>query len=303
MIDAERGLIMLAEANPVPDSSVVDIDVEAAAYLATLDRRSSEMTQVKTRDPEDPIKPTRNWTPVLVTAAVAILIGVMVVLAQDNQSPPPADTVPTTESETPDRRLEEALAMGNAMANAYAGGDVETMSDLAANTQSIHGFIAGSLEALPQEFAWREAVGWTVSVDNCEVTAAGEAGASVACAVSHSNAISEGLGAGPYEGVYLVRVGYPGSDEFGELLETMSVVTANPTVFPSFQFSGETWQPFMNWLNDNHPDDVQVMLGRTIGDGEAIMVFAAGLQLPATSPDAVTLWSQYSAEFIAQLDG
>ena len=82
MSNETRILALFEEANPVPDISAMESEpIEPATYLATLERRSSEMTQVDAKaDRKDKTKKTRVWMAVaaviLVVAAIAGVSGI-----------------------------------------------------------------------------------------------------------------------------------------------------------------------------------------------------------------------------------
>jgi len=86
VITEQQAKVLFTDANPIPNTNVFDpIDVDAAKYLATLEQRSSEMTQVETDK-----KIQREKTPVrslwLVTAALIILAGVALAWLNSGQT-------------------------------------------------------------------------------------------------------------------------------------------------------------------------------------------------------------------------
>lgn len=98
-------LALFEEGNPVPDIEGVEkIGLDAAAYLATLQTRSSAMTQTRTESVEEKVsKPIMRW---VAAAAVAVVLGVILILTgQNSQETPPVDepvpVVPTTAAPTP----------------------------------------------------------------------------------------------------------------------------------------------------------------------------------------------------------
>lgn len=105
MIPANQVLTKLAQANPIPDPTEVEVEAEAATYLTTLERRSSKMTQLDTETEQQTNGKTSNgmW---LVAAASAAILGVALLLINQGsdeasvatQLTPPtiADAVPTT---------------------------------------------------------------------------------------------------------------------------------------------------------------------------------------------------------------
>ena len=98
-----RALALFEEANPVPDiEELAALDVEAAAYLATLTDRSSEMTQLDTKPPLETEKKTNPliW---VAAAAVVVILGVVLVFANRSDEPDVvATTVPATGEATLD---------------------------------------------------------------------------------------------------------------------------------------------------------------------------------------------------------
>lgn len=98
-------LALFEEGNPIPDIEGVEkIDLDAAAYLATLQTRSSAMTQTRTEPVEEKVsKPIMRW---VAAAAVAVVLGVILILTgQNSQETPPVDqptpVPPTTAAPTP----------------------------------------------------------------------------------------------------------------------------------------------------------------------------------------------------------
>jgi len=86
VITEDKGLTMLAGANPVPQLDLIDVDVEASKYLATLEQRSSEVTQFDTKTPDNREKNKKNVMAFLVAAAVVIVAGIgFMVLTQDDE--------------------------------------------------------------------------------------------------------------------------------------------------------------------------------------------------------------------------
>lgn len=106
MISQERVIEIYNRANPIKDPKSAIAGTDAAGYLATLERRSSEMTQLDAR-PER-TSDRRRGRLLLVSAVAAVLLGVaIVILTQANEEPPvvtnpPATTlvVPTTQAPT-----------------------------------------------------------------------------------------------------------------------------------------------------------------------------------------------------------
>ena len=83
-------LALFEEGNPVPDLDGLEpIDLDAAAYLATLEQRSSVVTQLDTmRKDQKEKKTVRPW---LVAAVVAVLAGVAFLLISQSDETPVVD--------------------------------------------------------------------------------------------------------------------------------------------------------------------------------------------------------------------
>lgn len=111
VITEDQGLLMLRDANPVPELQKDPVSVDAALHLIAQDQGSSEVTQLSTKDKDAP-KRDRNRMGWLVAAAVALVVGVtVIVLNQGTEEPPPATSpVPTTIVQPSTTVVESALA-------------------------------------------------------------------------------------------------------------------------------------------------------------------------------------------------
>ena len=102
MITEQQMRTLFVQANPIPDGDTVPLDEMAAtAYLATLEQRSSEVTQLDTKQTE-PQSPKRSMMPWLIAAGLAAVIGVAVIIASLNGEPAPVvdEPSPTTLDES-----------------------------------------------------------------------------------------------------------------------------------------------------------------------------------------------------------
>lgn len=85
---------LFEEGNSVPDlNGLGSVDLDAAAYLATLEQRSSEVTQLETKQTET--KTRKSTVPWLIAAGVAAVIGVAVIVAAQNTEQAPVAGQPT----------------------------------------------------------------------------------------------------------------------------------------------------------------------------------------------------------------
>ena len=127
MITEQRVMATLADANPVPDVSELDlVQLGTASYLATLEKRSSEVTQLDTRT-DRPQKKSRRGLIVVLAASVAVILGAVVVLLQDDSPPVADDPVVTTIPEDvlgDEALLSKHTALVTRFAEASNSGDV-----------------------------------------------------------------------------------------------------------------------------------------------------------------------------------
>ena len=309
----ERVLMVLARANPMPDTGSLELESDAVTYLAALQSRSSEMTQLDTR-PES-TRDRRSGRLLLAAAVAAVLLGVAIVIfAQANETPPvatspsvPPTVTPTTvtPTTTPDAseelnpQLQEALDVATAFTQGRADLDIEAMSENSVEGH-VNGFIVGSLELMPEELDWQDAVGWSIQIEGCEVTNPEVTNTRVECQVLHSNAISESLGEGPFEGNYIMRVMYAGDEKLGVAITETTVAEALSFTFPVQEFTTGTWQPFVAWLEENHPDDLDAMLAGELSPDSLALFVSHGERTPRINPEATELWRQHVAEFVAE---
>ncbi len=91
-------LALFEEANPVPDDQVmVRADVTPAAYLATLQQRSSAVTQIDERVDER-TEPRKPWLIAAAAAALLVVAGVLVILLSQGEGEAPVATEPPVET-------------------------------------------------------------------------------------------------------------------------------------------------------------------------------------------------------------
>ena len=94
MITEEQMKTLFTYANPIPEPEEIDLgEVRGTAYLATLQQRSSNMTQLDTRltEASEKKRPVTTW---LVAAMAIVVIGVVLIFTNQSSDAPVA-TVPT----------------------------------------------------------------------------------------------------------------------------------------------------------------------------------------------------------------
>lgn len=117
-----------------------------------------------------------------------------------------------------ERSLEGALATAKAFVEARAAFDLETAIAYALEG-NMTGFWVNTPEAMAGEFAWLEAIGWTIEIHQCTVANPDLTNTKVTCDATHANAPSQALGVGPYSGQYSMTVLYAGDVRDGQTLQ------------------------------------------------------------------------------------
>jgi len=91
----DRLMAMYANANPIELVDLLDmVGVDHAAYLATLEQRSSDMTKSDTK-PTEPTSTKRSMVPWLIAAGVAAVIGIAIIISAQNTEEAPVVDQPT----------------------------------------------------------------------------------------------------------------------------------------------------------------------------------------------------------------
>lgn len=240
--------------------------------------------------------PGRKWLPYAILAAAAVLVLVVALAlfdttedalridVVDNQE---VDEPTVTTLETVDPVVAENLGVGTAFMDAFVSGDIDEALSYAVEAQTWR-VLSGSLPMLRNEREWMTAVDWTVEYDECTVTVADPANTWVACPVVNDTALGRALGLGPYAGEYQFRINkgehLPGFDL------TEPTITAMIDEFPWTTFNDEVMGPFTDWLEANHPDDVERMFRPAEANQPT---------LPWVTPEVRDLWQQYTLEFVA----
>ncbi|MEE8375668.1 MAG: ABC transporter substrate-binding protein [Acidimicrobiia bacterium] len=95
MSNESQVMALLEEGNPATEvADTAWLGIDAAAYLATLEPRSSEVTQLETESKDE----KRSMMPWLVAAAAAVILGAAIVLVTQNteEAPPATQLTPST---------------------------------------------------------------------------------------------------------------------------------------------------------------------------------------------------------------
>ncbi len=306
-------IALLAEANPVPEPATDAPALDALAYLALLEERSSTMTMLDIEPRTEPPRRRPPWTVAAAAAVAVLVIGVAIALANRGNDPePPATTTSTTTTTAPTTttvadstttttavsrgEAQAGLAISIAYLEAAANGDVASIEELAIEGQ-VQGFIAGSFETLRSEMAWREAVGWTVVPDECSVADPSPVNTRIQCSVTHQLSWATALEAGPFEGEYFLRVHHPGDRYVGRDITITTVTEVVTRITDEQRVLEEAWLPFLAWLDEQYPESVDAMLNDQL---TLPYWFGETQPVPRLSPESIELWRQYTEEFVAE---
>ncbi len=180
MITEERVMELFAEDNPIP--SVDDLDLAHLgfpAYLATLEQRSSEVTQLDTRTPKTTHTPNpRTW--LIAVAAVVVIAALGALLVLTNNEPDIADS-------GPESVIDQFFAATDYDSLA------ETLTEEALDGyMGVSGYLFTETE-ISEDFVTRQIIGAERSVESCENV--GES--IVRCQVSDQSHITEAMGQEP----------------------------------------------------------------------------------------------------------
>lgn len=180
MIAEDQVIRFFDQANPVPDVESLDVDsIGAARHLTTLNRRSSEMVQIETRDSEASRKQKRpTWLIAAAAAVLVVALGVLLVLVNDE---------PEVVATDPETTIDQFLA-----ATDYESLAATMTPEGIAGFRGVWGYTLDQ-EGIADELAAREILGFEYLVESCE-----EAGESVIrCQISYRDSLSEALSEEP----------------------------------------------------------------------------------------------------------
>lgn len=138
MITEQRVMAILADSNPVPDVEELDlVQLGTASYLADLEQRSSEVTQLDKKTQTTEKDGNRRLIAVL-AASVVVILGVVLVILQSDSDPVADDTVVTTVPEDGSAEESARVVARTALLTSYAdasnSGDAATIMSLFTNS-------------------------------------------------------------------------------------------------------------------------------------------------------------------------
>ena len=272
MITEERVMALLTQANPEPEESF-DLDSNAAAYLATLEQRSSEVTPLNTNGQDQKKKTLTPW---LVAAAVLIVAGIGLIVVNQDDGAPLADqpeptiseAVPTTQAA--DSETVASLEVANDYMSARVAHDGAALSMMFAPGANIDDFVSSPDEHVA-EAELDDATGWSYLDLNCVEPDPAQPNA-VTCTYLMQNDWGRTLGVGPFDG-----------SKFTFAIED-GKITGLTHFFDTSEFSDQLWNAMKRWVAINYPDDIDLMY---VSEGEM-----------RKDPAAIDLWRQHTEEFV-----
>lgn len=281
MSNEARVLALFEEANPVPDEQIMEsVAMEPAAYLATLETRSSDMTQLddkiegQSKLPAGGLWGPRTWAFASTFAVVVILgvVGALILTGDDTVGPPFA---------TPQEAAQP-------YAEAINSGDIEAYESIMADgaIDFLIDPVSDSPDAQPGKNEARllalAAEPFQMALDSC--VDQGEVLAT--CDIEFTSGIATTMQGGPLQGEMTL-----GIDSSGLIsLATIRIDTSEDYVMRYEGFFGPvdclSPEADCGWLGENHPDLATEWKG----------IWGAGTELPARAPQAVI------PEVVAALD-
>jgi hypothetical protein len=269
VITEERAIKLLSEANPVPDPSTLDVNgTFPATRLAEYDARS-KMTDLRTNKTDSTRAPSRRLVMIGALAAAAVVaLGILILPRMAERQPVAGPSLTPVET-------------AEAFLDAYRGRfDVdEAFNYLGAEPESVGLNTAGA--ANYHLFArFLEATGSQLVDLKCEELSASAEGTVVGCTWWTHDFFSDELGLGPFG---------PDADQL-TIVDGKVISIVNSTDQGPYQFSNQIWEPFADWIEENHPDDRAVMYDP----------FPNGWRI---TDESIPVWVQRLREYVAEVTG
>jgi hypothetical protein len=204
-----------------------------------------------------------------VAVAAAVVIALIVVSDFDSSDRPP--TQPATTAPSPGQ---QAVDLAQRFVESRDAWNAEAVRSLLADGAVVDG--APWTADNDRKIELEHMIGWRFLQPQCTATVIGPP-AEVTCTYKLENSWSRALGVGPFAGF---------SFEFviadGQIQQVTGKEDAN-------QFSPQVWEVFLAWVEDTHPDDVDVMYEFTPG----------GCACPRLTPESLALWARHTFEFVS----
>lgn len=255
---------MVRAANPVPESALVDIDLDLLPESERRDEMSTD--QVLTRDPvldgRPPDPGFRRWLGV--AAALVAVVALVATLTQVG----PVDNDPVADAES------ALLEIAQTMAQAISEGDSATLLGLLSDDADVDIAAVNRIDDVPAIGEFWAASRMQLTPGECRLRPASTSGERrlALCDFVLTHAWAEALDEPAVDTVAEMRI------EGGE-------VTYAVLQMPG-RFQERTFYRFIAWRNERHPEAAEIMqdeYGRV-----------------RLTPEAIELWRQYTEEFVAE---
>jgi len=227
MISDDEVMRLFEQADPARLPDRANDRVDGTGYLTALrPQRSITMTITESPQTESPTPPRRRWAMAGAAATVtALVIGLVALLARDDEPPGPAAAPPTD------------LDVAQQFMAAFNDRDLETMQATMGSDADFDGLPVAELPAL---VAYLEAWDWRWEEATCETSSVGPA---VRCEFFDRNRLTDLTGAER-----------PGSAEFTMVDGKIDHVEPGSDLS---DYSPNAFEPFRSWVSSNHPEDAR----------------------------------------------
>jgi hypothetical protein len=207
-----------------------------------------------------------------VAAAIAVVAVAWIVGTRGGQDTTTPANQPTVNPADP---TAEEVAMG--FLEAYGAYDADQAITFLADDADLSGLVPyGTREDFRLLFSFNEATGLKKMLTSCEETGNSAFGTDVRCTFDFHAIRSDEIGRGPYSGSYF------------DLTVRDGEIVGGSEYFEIAKFSPQMWEPFVEWVSTNYPEDAAVMY---IGD-------YADYRL---SLESIRLWEQHTREYVKEL--
>jgi hypothetical protein len=214
----------------------------------------------------------------VLAAALGIATATAVVLLVNNDdtaTPTEQATSVTRPARDVARRFVEAVAAFDADA---ALSQVDAGADLTGVIASVGAQdVSGSAPEFRQFVSLLEAQQYELILDSCNELSTADSGTRVLCTFDFHLFGSHELGLGPF-----------GGSSFTFTVADGAIAQASMN-WNVDEFSSQMWQPFAEWVSENHPDDAAVMYEDDTYGGASI------------AEDSVRLWERRTREYLEHM--
>ncbi|MDP9494057.1 MAG: hypothetical protein M3P87_02360 [Actinomycetota bacterium] len=256
---------MVRASNPVPDPRALE-PVDLSTLRVTQQRSGDMQTQNRVETDKGPDRPQPGLL-IGAAAVVLLLIGALVVF-QNREAP--EEPVAST-----------AVEVATSFLEAYAAYDVDQATTYLADGTDIS-TLGGSLQVWRLRNEFSKAVGFKMLLDSCEPIASSATGTKMRCAYDYHSFLSDEIGRGPFSGNWFDLTILDGK---------IVTITEQFSIGGEDGFSSTMWEPFAQWLVENHPDDLLVLYTDS------------SQSLEMRTQESIPLWEQRIQEWAAEVGG